>query len=175
MVDASVLANAIGDDGVDGRRARRELRDADDVAAPDLVDVDTVAVLRKRWLAGTLSEHRFADAIDDLEAIELDRYPTLPLAPRSCRTRAPGKARESGRARPLGALFSCLLNPKRAGAGDESRLLAIFPAHGEHVSREFYYLSSPGWHANLLRLDNDAVAHIQELDLLSAAFRPETI
>lgn len=88
MVDASVLANAMGDDGVDGRQARRELLDAGDVAAPDLVDVETVAVLRKRWLAGTLSERRFADAIDDLEAIELDRYPTLPLLRRSYELRA---------------------------------------------------------------------------------------
>jgi len=88
VVDASVLANAMGDDGVDGRQARRELLDAGDVAAPDLVDVETVAVLRKRWLAGTLSERRFADAIDDLEAIELDRYPTLPLLRRSYELRA---------------------------------------------------------------------------------------
>lgn len=52
-------------------------------AAPDLVDVETVAVLRKRWLAGMISDRRFASAIVDLEAIEVDRYPTLPLARRS--------------------------------------------------------------------------------------------
>ncbi len=60
VVDASVLANVIGDDGADGRRARQELRPADGVAAPDLVDVETVAVLRKRWLAGTITGQRFA-------------------------------------------------------------------------------------------------------------------
>jgi predicted nucleic acid-binding protein len=63
VIDASVLANVVGDDGVDGRRARGEVRIAGDVAAPDLVDVETVAVLRKRWLAGTLSSRRFAAAI----------------------------------------------------------------------------------------------------------------
>ena len=88
VVDASVLANVIGDDGVDGRRARSEVRSAGELAAPDLVDVETVAVLRKRWMAGTLSDSRFADAIDDLEGIELERYPTLPLMRRSFDLRA---------------------------------------------------------------------------------------
>jgi predicted nucleic acid-binding protein len=77
VVDASVLANVVGDDGPDGKRARQEFRAAGDVAAPDLVDVETVAVLRKRWLAKTISAVRFAAAIDDLEDLTIDRYPTL--------------------------------------------------------------------------------------------------
>ncbi len=88
VVDASVLVNVIGDDGVDGRRARRELEEAGDVAAPDLVDVETVAVLRRRWLAGTITEGRFANAIDDLEVLDLDRYPTLSFMRRSYELRA---------------------------------------------------------------------------------------
>ena len=83
VVDASVLANAIGDDGADGRLARSELRaEAGALAAPDLVDVETVAVLRKRWLAKTITDRRFATAIKDLQALDLDRYPTLPLMTR---------------------------------------------------------------------------------------------
>jgi predicted nucleic acid-binding protein len=88
VVDASVLANIVGDDGNDGRRARRELRSASDVAAPDLVDVETVAVLRKRWLAGTVSPRRFARAVVDLEAVVLHRYPALPLMRRAYELRA---------------------------------------------------------------------------------------
>jgi predicted nucleic acid-binding protein len=88
VVDASVLANVVGDDGADGRRARAELRSAVDIAAPDLVDVETVAVLRKRWLAGTLNERRFASAVGDLEVIALERYPTLPLMRRAYSLRA---------------------------------------------------------------------------------------
>lgn len=87
-MDASVLANVIGDDGVDGRRARGELRSAGDVAAPDLVDVETVAVLRKRWLTGTISDRRFATAVEDLEAIDLDRYPTIAFMRRAYELRA---------------------------------------------------------------------------------------
>lgn len=83
MLDASVLANAIADDGPDGHKAREELRAAADLAAPDLVDVETTAVLRKRWLAGTLSAERFAAAVEDLEDMQIDRYPTLPLMRRA--------------------------------------------------------------------------------------------
>ncbi|MEO6859333.1 MAG: type II toxin-antitoxin system VapC family toxin [Solirubrobacteraceae bacterium] len=88
VVDASVLANVIGDDGADGQRTRGVLRAAGDVAAPDLVDVETVAVLRKRWLAGTISDRRFASAIADLEQLPISRYPTLPLMRRAFELRA---------------------------------------------------------------------------------------
>lgn len=77
VIDASVLANVLADDGADGQRARAELRSAGEISAPDLVDVETVAVLRKRWLAKTISTRRFASAVDDLEAMAIDRYPTL--------------------------------------------------------------------------------------------------
>ncbi len=88
VVDASVLANVIGDDGADGRRARGEIRGADQVAAPDLVDVETVAVLRKRWLAGTISDRRFEAAVADLGQLGMSRYPTLPLMRRAFELRA---------------------------------------------------------------------------------------
>lgn len=88
VVDASVLANVIADDGPDGKRARTEIRAAGDLAAPDLVDVETVAVLRKRWLAGTITQGRFSTALDDLEQIAVDRYPTLPLMRRAFELRA---------------------------------------------------------------------------------------
>jgi predicted nucleic acid-binding protein len=88
VVDASVLANAVGDDGLDGRRVRRDLRNAGDLAAPDLVDVETVAVLRKRWLARSISDARFAAAVGDLESLDLDRYPVLPFMRRAYELRS---------------------------------------------------------------------------------------
>jgi predicted nucleic acid-binding protein len=88
VIDASVLANVVGDDGTDGRRTRGELRAARDLAAPDLVDVETVAVLRKRWIAGSISDGRFASAVRDLEDIELDRYPVLRFMRRAWELRA---------------------------------------------------------------------------------------
>jgi predicted nucleic acid-binding protein len=83
VIDATVLANAVGDEGFDGERARQELRFAGDVAAPDLVDVETLAVLRKRWLAKTISDTRFSAAIEDLQDLTIDRYPTLPFLRRA--------------------------------------------------------------------------------------------
>lgn len=88
VVDASVLANVIGDDGADGGRARREVRAAGELAAPDLVDPETVSVLRKRWRAGTISDDRFAVAIRDLEDLDLDRYPALRFMRRAWELRA---------------------------------------------------------------------------------------
>lgn len=52
------------------------------------MDVETVAVLRKRWIAGTVSDHRFSVAIGDLEQLDLDRYPTLPFMRRAYELRA---------------------------------------------------------------------------------------
>lgn len=88
VIDASVLANVVGDDGNDGQRARLEFRNAADVAAPDLADVETVAVLRKRWIAGTVSDRRFAAAVEDLEQLEIDRYPALRFMRRAYELRA---------------------------------------------------------------------------------------
>jgi predicted nucleic acid-binding protein len=88
VVDASVLANALGDDNADGTRVRGELSAAGELAGPDLVDVETVAVLRKRWLAGTLTAERFAAAVDDLADLALTRYPALPFMQRAYELRS---------------------------------------------------------------------------------------
>lgn len=88
VIDASVLANVVGDDGTDGQRARLEFRNAGDVAAPDLADIETVAVLRKRWIAGTVSDQRFAAAVDDLGQLDIDRYPALRFMRRAYELRA---------------------------------------------------------------------------------------
>ncbi len=88
VVDASVLANAIGDDEESGRRARELLRKHRELAAPDLVDVETAAVLRRRWLARTISDERFEQAIEDLTDIPLARFPTRGLMRRAFELRA---------------------------------------------------------------------------------------
>lgn len=88
VVDASVLANVLADDGHAGVLARNRVGAAGDLRAPDLVDVETVSVLRKRWLAKDLTEERFASAIDDLEEFELTRFPALPLLRRAFELRA---------------------------------------------------------------------------------------
>lgn len=88
VVDASVLANAVGDDGDDGSDARRELRRARDAAVPSLADIEVVSVLRKRWLAGDLTVERFADAVEALVNLALARHSMVPLLPRIYELRA---------------------------------------------------------------------------------------
>ena len=88
VVDASILANALGDDGEDGHTARDELRAAGDLAAPDLIDVETVVVLRKRWLAQAISTERFDAAVTDLQRLDFERVPTRRLIRRAYELRA---------------------------------------------------------------------------------------
>jgi predicted nucleic acid-binding protein len=45
-------------------------------------------VLRKRWIAGTVSDRRFAAAVNDLEQLDLDRYPALRFMHRAYELRA---------------------------------------------------------------------------------------
>ncbi len=88
VVDASVVANAIADDSPDGAAARSALRQDTDIASPDLVDVETVSVLRKRWLVGDLTARRFRAAITDLGDLAISRHPTLPFMQRAYELRA---------------------------------------------------------------------------------------
>jgi predicted nucleic acid-binding protein len=88
VVDASVIANVVGDDEAAGQLARARLAAASAVSAPDLVDVETVSVLRRRWLAGDLSDERFRGAVDDLLALPITRFPVGPLMVRAFELRA---------------------------------------------------------------------------------------
>jgi len=88
VVDASVLANAIADDTIDGDVARASLAAETNLAAPDLVDVETVSVLRKRWLADDLTTRRFRSAVADLADLAIVRYPALPFTLRAYELRA---------------------------------------------------------------------------------------
>ena len=75
VVDASILANLVGDDGPDGRLARSLLDGVEPVAVPDLADVETAAVLRKRWIDHTLSERRLSAAVDYLAGFAVPAVP----------------------------------------------------------------------------------------------------
>lgn len=88
VVDASVLANALADDAADGDRARGEIRAAGDLTAPDLIDVETVSVLRKRWLRGTVTEERLNTAVSHLLQMDFERIPTRRLVRRAVELRA---------------------------------------------------------------------------------------
>ncbi|MDA8436757.1 MAG: type II toxin-antitoxin system VapC family toxin [Actinomycetales bacterium] len=81
VVDASILAVALADDGPDGDLARARLRGGV-LAAPELVDVEVASVLRRQNLAGAIDARRADLALADLAALPLQRAPHLPLLPR---------------------------------------------------------------------------------------------
>jgi predicted nucleic acid-binding protein len=81
VVDASVIAPALADDGESGDRARRRLR-GERLYAPEIVDLEVTSVLRSRLTAGALDERRAAMALDDLGDLGVHRVGHLHLLPR---------------------------------------------------------------------------------------------
>lgn len=72
VVDASVLAPALADDGPDGDRARRRLS-GEELAAPELIDLEVISVLRGTIRSGDIDLRRAALAVDDLRDLPLSR------------------------------------------------------------------------------------------------------
>lgn len=72
VVDASVLAVALLDDGPDGDQLRARLR-GEDLAAPSLIDLEVVSVWRGLARGGQLDARRVAFALEDLRALPLQR------------------------------------------------------------------------------------------------------
>lgn len=81
VVPASVLAPALADDNADGDRARERLH-GEQLAAPELIDLEVVSTLRRAARAKRLDERRSAQALTDLAALPLRRVPYLPLLAR---------------------------------------------------------------------------------------------
>ena len=72
VVDASVLATALADDGTDGDIARGRLR-GQELAAPELIDLEVVSVLRRQLSVGRLDARRVGLALDDLLELPIRR------------------------------------------------------------------------------------------------------
>jgi predicted nucleic acid-binding protein len=74
VVDASVLAVALGDDGHDGDSARARLR-GERLTAPELVDLEVASVWRRQVREGAMDARRAALALTDLTALPMRRVP----------------------------------------------------------------------------------------------------
>lgn len=81
VVDASVLAVALADDGRDGDKARARLR-GEQLAAPELVDLEVASVLRGQLAGGHLDIRRAELALADLIDLPVQRAPHRPLLTR---------------------------------------------------------------------------------------------
>ncbi|HEX8065536.1 MAG TPA: type II toxin-antitoxin system VapC family toxin [Thermoleophilaceae bacterium] len=81
VVDASVLASALGDDGEDGGRARSRLA-GERLVAPELIDLEVASVWRRAHRQRRLSDQRARQALADLRVLPLERAPHAPLLTR---------------------------------------------------------------------------------------------
>jgi predicted nucleic acid-binding protein len=81
VVDASVVAVALADDGDDGDHARNRLR-GERLTAPELVDLETASVWRRQVREGFMDARRAALALADLAALPLRRASHRPLLSR---------------------------------------------------------------------------------------------
>ena len=72
VIDASVLAVALLDDGRDGDAVRDRLR-GEQLAAPALIDLEVASVWRGLARGGHLDPRRVGLALDDLQELPLQR------------------------------------------------------------------------------------------------------
>ena len=81
VVDASVLAVALIDDGPDGAAARAALA-GKTLVAPQLIDLEVLSVMRRQVSAGAVPAARAELAIADLGDLPMRRSPHGPLLER---------------------------------------------------------------------------------------------
>lgn len=79
VVDASVLVNALTDDGPVGATARSELARDTHWVAPEHVVVEVFSAVRGLWLGRHITEQRAHDAVVGLASATIDRIPLAPL------------------------------------------------------------------------------------------------
>jgi len=72
VIDASVLANALLDDGTAGAQARTELAADDRWAAPNHIFVEVLSVIRGRLLGRKITLERADDAVTALDELAMD-------------------------------------------------------------------------------------------------------
>ncbi len=82
VVDASAVVDYLLEAGPQGAWARATLRREDDVAAPDLIDLEVVSGLRKLLRRREVPKSVAELALDDFLQLELKRYSSTPFLER---------------------------------------------------------------------------------------------
>jgi predicted nucleic acid-binding protein len=82
VVDASVLVDALLDDGPAGSAARAALTSDAEWAAPPVLPVEVLSVTRRRVLRGQVAARRADDAVDALGGFEITWADPLALVAR---------------------------------------------------------------------------------------------
>ena len=78
VVDASVIAPAVADGGTDGDVCRARIK-GQVLAAPDLLRVEAMSVIRRQLANRALTPQQADNAIEDLLKLPIIVYPTAPL------------------------------------------------------------------------------------------------
>jgi predicted nucleic acid-binding protein len=81
VIDASVLAPALLDDGTSGDHARARLR-GEQLIAPEVIDLEVVSAIRGQLARGAVDARRAAFAIADLIDVPMERAPHTALVGR---------------------------------------------------------------------------------------------
>jgi predicted nucleic acid-binding protein len=87
VVDASALLEFLLQTSIGVRVEERIFRDADELHAPHLVDVEVVQGLRRLVRMGEVSSGRANEAIVDLADLDLHRHPHVDLLGRAWKLR----------------------------------------------------------------------------------------
>lgn len=82
VVDASVIAPAVADGGPDGEACRARIK-GESLAAPDLLRIEAISVIRRQLANGALTPAQANNAIEDLLNVPIVVYPTAPLLRRA--------------------------------------------------------------------------------------------
>ncbi len=82
VVDASVLTNALTDDGPVGSRSREDLGDDPRWSAPEHLLVEVFSAVRGRCAGGKLSERRAREALGAVASANVELVSTRPLLAR---------------------------------------------------------------------------------------------
>jgi predicted nucleic acid-binding protein len=81
VVDASALAAALADDDTDGDVARKRL-EGEQLAAPEVIDLEIASMLRRQCRVGAISLQRALTVLADLQTMRLSRRSHVPLLDR---------------------------------------------------------------------------------------------
>ena len=95
VADASVIAPVVADGGPDGDLCRAATR-GQMLAAPDLLRVEVLSVVRRHVASGSLTNRQADNAVDDLLALPITLYPTTPLLRRCWALRGNVTAYDAG-------------------------------------------------------------------------------
>ncbi len=108
VVDASCLYEVVAD-GTVAERVRRRLAADPDHAAPHVVDVEVISVIRRDHRLGRLDDTAAAQAVDDLRDWPGERYGHQPLLDRLWELRANVRAWDAAYVALAEALSATLL------------------------------------------------------------------